>query len=716
MIRRVLLPRQVPAPKSKREQLAPAESQNQLPSVYRQLAENIPHVFWMADCRQKRLIYVSPAMLDLWLLEPRVILNDPSQWFAYIHPADRSRAEETLNRMLSGTLDACEYRIIRPDGEIRSVRNRSFPVPDTSGAISRVAGIVEDVTTEQEAQRAFRQSRDELVKHVNELKSENRERRRAEEELRSAKDLAEAGNRAKTQFVRNISHELRTPLNGIMGMLQIALDASPPADQEEYLRSASSSAAHLLAIVDDILDFSESETGRLEITPGPCDVRECVRDVVKRIAPQAFAKKLDLAFLVSVAVPPTVTADAKRIAQILGHLLTNAVKFSTDGYVCLEVAVARTSLGKPCLQFTVTDTGIGISPDHRETIFEAFTQADGSLTRSYGGLGLGLSICARLVALMGGEIIVESEPNRGSRFGFLLPIDAAEPANVRPREVLDGKKILVVEAGAAHVDMAVRSFSEVGMKVTVCHDGTSALAELDTPGADFDAILLGGKLPNDMDLVGLSDLMSNRYGLGRKLIVAPDPTAEQLELSRARKIGLALFNRPIDYDAVLEAIRKIVTAAEVEHPSSLPAVPAPPRSVSLRILLVEDNLINQTVLKRMLQKLGHLVTTADNGLIGLRALEEMNWAIDLVLMDMQMPELDGYETTKRIRAIERERGGHLPIVAATAHAMAGDAERCLNAGMDGYVTKPIQMDVLAAAIAKVVDHSPALALLDRKVS
>ena len=229
----------------------------------------------MADCNQGRLIYVSPAMLDLWLVEPQLIINDPSQWFASIHSADRSKAEESYAAMLSGRVNSCEYRLVRPDGEIRFVRNRCFPVPDASGVVVRIAGILEDVTSEHHARCQLQDSRDELVQHVNELKSENRERRRAEEQLIASRDLAEAGSRAKSQFLANISHELRTPLTGIIGMVQIALDGKPGEDQRECLQSAANSALNLLGIVDDILDFSEADTGRLRIGDAPFSPRKC---------------------------------------------------------------------------------------------------------------------------------------------------------------------------------------------------------------------------------------------------------------------------------------------------------------------------------------------------------------------------------------------------------------------------------------------------------
>lgn len=683
-------------------------------TIFQQLAESIRQVFWMADTQRGRLIYVSPAMLELWLIEPQVIINDPTQWFASIHPADRGSAEETLSSMLSGVANSCEYRIIRPDGEIRFVRNRSFPVRDSSGSITRAAGILEDVTSERDAQRALRQSRDELVQHVNELKSENRERRRAEEELRSAKDLAEAANRAKSQFLRNISHELRTPLNGIMGMVQIASETKEADDQRQCLQSAAGSAAHLLAIVDNILEFSESETGRIEITPAPFELRKCVRDVTKRIAHQATGKQLGFSYFVSAKAPETVTGDPSRLAQVLTHLLSNAVKFTNQGSVWLEVFPIEGAGNEHRLQFVICDTGIGVADESRKAIFEAFTQVDGSLTRPYGGLGLGLSLCARLVALMGGEISLESEPGKGSRFGFTIPLrsNLAGPTGSNG-DALAAYSVLVIEGSLGNRRAAELALGEAGLHVLFCVDARQALAEVERGTDRFLAIMLGAKLPNSNSLALAARLCAD-YGLRNKLLLTIDADQEQ-QLRMARELGIGrCFAQPVNYNEVLDSIRALVPQP-VLRPKSLRAAKPHLLGPSLQVLVVEDNPINQTVLKRMLEKLGHSVVTADNGLLALSTLERVAWNVDLVLMDVQMPELDGYETTERIRETERGRGGHLPIIAATAHAMTGDAERCLNAEMDAYITKPIQMEALSRVIAKVIAASP-IVPLERKVS
>ena len=688
-----------------------------LETVFRQIAENIRQVFWMADCKEGRLIYVSPAMLDVWLIEPRILVDDPTHWFASIHPADRERAAKTISAMLSGAVESCEYQVVRADGEIRAVRNRSFPVRDASGVISRMAGIIEDVTSERHAGRALQESRDELVHHVNELKSENRERRLVEEQLRSAKDLAEAGSRAKSQFLQNISHELRTPLNGIMGMLHLASDTEDPADKRECLRSAENSAAHLLAIVDDILEFSEMDSRRLEIVDAPFDLRKCVRDVVKRMAARASAKNLEFAYFISANVPETVVGDAKRLAQVLTHLVSNAVKFSKKGSVSLEVRSGADGQGSSRLEFVVSDTGIGVPEDSRKAIFEAFTQADGSLTRLHGGLGLGLSICARLVGLMGGEMSLESKAGEGSRFGFTLhwTVRGLSPRPLSSNSAT-GQPVLVVEERPVSRSFAERTFLEEDHPVICCSNAQQALDLLAENPERFAAILLGSGLTTAGG-DNLAELLSKEeYGFDHKLMLTLTSEAENAHAANRRGVQTnAYFPSPVDYDAIRERLRSIVAG------SSGPTSKASSAKLiaygrSLRILVAEDNPINQIVLTKMLQKQGHSVLTADHGVDALAKLEETGWDVDMVLMDMQMPELDGYETTKRIRGIEQARGGHLPIVAVTAHALAGDAERCINAGMDGYVTKPVQIEVLSRAMAKAIVTYRRVPDLDRKVS
>jgi two-component system sensor histidine kinase/response regulator len=504
-----------------------------------------------------------------------------------------------------------------------------------------------------------------------------------------------------------------------MGMLQISLDSELCDDQRECLQSAASSAAHLLDVVDNILEFSETDTGRVEIVRAPFDLRKCVREVVNRMSPQVFRKNLQLAYFISVDVPEMPVGDARRVAQVLTHLLSNAVKFTNQGSIGIESICVEDDGGRRTgVKFVVSDTGIGVAAESLDAIFEVFTQGDGSLTRSYGGLGLGLSISSRLVALMGGRMSVQSEPGKGSRFEFTVPL-VGSGLGPRPSSQggLPGRAVLIVEPDPATRSFAERALLEERLEVTCCSDAEQMLSVLTDDLRRFGAILLANELTGSSGF-DLAERLCKEFGLCDRVLMTLDRADESAQTVRCHELGVGgYFVRPVNYDEVREWLRSRMTGAPTPigpKNAMSPNVTAPIHS--LRVLLVEDNPINQTVLKRMLQKQGHSVLTADQGLAALSTLEEVNWEIDLILMDMQMPELDGYETTARIRVLEQTRGGHLPIIAATAHAMAGDAERCLGAGMDGYITKPIQIAVLSKAIAKVMSNPFPSSQLNRKVS
>ncbi len=699
------------------ERAAPACSS--FDTVFRQITESLGQIFWIADCEQKRLVYVSPSMFDTWLIDPRAVLNDASYWFASVHPADRERAEKAYFSMLDGDISSCEYRMVRADGEIRWVRSRNQVLhasPD--GGSKRVAGLLEDVTSERKAHNALQDSRDELVKHVNELKGENRERRRAEEQLRAAKDLAEAGSRAKSQFLRNVSHELRTPLNGIMGMVQLALESELSKDQRDFLNVASESATKLLAIVNDILDFTQTDTGRLELAEAPFNLRDAIREVANRVAPQAAEKQLDFAWFLSSHVPTSVVGDKRRLMQVVTHLCANAVKFTQQGSVTLEVS-CEDRADRRRVSFTVSDTGIGIPEECRSTIFEAFTQADGSLTRSQGGTGIGLAICSRLVALMSGDIGVQSEPGKGSRFTFSIPMGMSRTSlQVPSQSARKDHSVLIVDANAVTREFSSRLLAEEQLEGLTAASGRAAIDALESNRENMVAVLIAAELGDGEDGIVLAKTIADRFGYRQKLLIHLGRTHEAAsQITRCRELGfLNTFNWPLDYDEVRQRVRSLLAGPSPHNGGGGIIAAKSPVCQSLRVLLVEDNPINQTVLKRMLQKQGHSVVTADNGLEALTRLDEMSWAVDLVLMDVQMPEMDGYQATAKIRAMEQTRGGHLAIIAATAHAMTGDAERCLAAGMDGYISKPIQPDALPKAIMSALGRAQIDGELRQKVS
>lgn len=535
------------------------------------------------------------------------------------------------------------------------------------------------------------------------------ERKKTEAKLHQAMEAAEAANRAKREFLANVSHEVRTPMNGIIGLTLLTLGTDLTREQRENLEMVKASAESLLMVINDVLDFSKVEAGRLDMESVDVDLWDVVADATKALALRAHEKGLELGYRIAPDVPRHVLADPVRLRQILLNLLGNAIKFTDQGEAFVSVEVDALHAEAVDLHFQVRDTGMGIPKDKQRMIFEAFAQADGSTTRRYEGTGLGLSISSRLVELMQGHLSVESDVGQGSTFHFTVRFGCQNPHKRRASlpGVARAARVLVVDDNGTHREILRELLLGWGFVPTMVENGTVALATVEraeqTQGR-FDVMLIDASMP-DMDGFALAHALQRR-GCTTAVILMLTTVGRRGGRATDRDSRIAAYlTKPIKQDDLLQAIVRLLGADIVgKEAALLPNRPSPqsPRRSALKVLLAEDNVINQRLMVRLLENAGHQVTLARTGVAALDAIATTKPPFDIVLMDVQMPEMDGFEATAAIRAREQATGGHLPLVALTAHAMRGDRERCLEAGFDGYVSKPIHFQDLFDTIDELV--------------
>ena len=646
----------------------------------RHLTENIPEIFFVLDPEPVRVTYVSPAYEQIWQRPCQALYDRAEAWIDQVHGDDREYVIAKFDECLRGLLVVFDFRIQRQDGSIRNIRARSFPVLDAAGKCSRIVGIAEDTT-----QRVQQQV-----------------------ELLQAKEAAEAANRAKSEFLANMSHEIRTPMNGIIGLTDLVLETALTPDQAEYLHMVKSSADSLLTIINDILDFSKMEADKLDLESYSFRVRETLGELTKTVALAAEQKGLELILDIDPDVPVAVVGDAGRLRQVLLNLVGNALKFTQQGEIQVRVVVFSSSAEHVQLVFSVRDTGIGIPAEKQQMIFEAFSQAESSHTRKYGGTGLGLAISTKLVAMMGGRLWVESEAGKGSNFHFTIEVGRAEVASeAEPVELpeLVGVRILIVDDNATNRRLLEDSVKNWGMTPIVADGPDSAFRLLNESPHARPALLLTDAHMPEMDGFGLVKKIREVVSLGDLRIIVLTSAGQRGDGARCRELGVSAYlSKPFDRLELRTVLRRVLAGnVPAQKTNALITRHTIQQEMkSLSFLVAEDNSVNQRLITALLEKRGHRVVLAQNGREALNALEKQKF--DVVLMDCHMPEMDGFEATICVRQREQARGGHLPIIALTADAMARDKERCLAIGMDGFVSKPLKLDELFSVVENVIQR------------
>ena len=654
--------------------------------ILRAVIDGLPDLIYVKDT-EGRFLLANPAQRKFLTGNPEADLIGASDFSFF--PNETATAffndEQEIIRTGLPLVSQAEQMHDHEGNEVWILTTK-VPFRDKSGSIAGIIGIGRNVTA----------------------------RKQMEAELIKARIQADAANRTKSEFLANMSHEIRTPLNGVIGMTELALDTELTDEQREYLETVQLSAGTLLNVINDILDFSKIEAGRIDIEATDFDLRECVETTMKTLVHLAEARGLELLCDIGHDVPFIVQGDSTRLSQMIINLVGNAIKFTMEGQVAVKVEADPHRGECAVLHFTVSDTGIGIPRDKLNSIFDSFTQADASTTREFGGTGLGLTITSRLAALMGGKVWVESEPGKGSDFHFTVcvGIGAApilHPPSALPYEVLNNTRVLIVDDNLTNRFILDRMLTRWEMRVDCVDSGEGALREISSAQECDDPyrlIVTDKQMPN-MDGFNLVEQIRRTPEIAATRVIMMSSGAHRGDLSRCHELGLSAYlTKPVRQGELRDAIARSLDRRKEQGESRNPVL-AKDRRIAhthvLNVLLAEDNNVNQRLATRLLQKRGHRVTIANNGQEAIAHLEKTSF--DLVLMDVQMPHVDGLEATRIIRKQEEVTGMHQPIVALTAHAVKGDQERCEAAGMDGYLAKPIRPEQLDAVLRQ---YMPAL--------
>jgi PAS domain S-box-containing protein len=673
--------------------------QNESEDRFRLISETLPVGIFETDAKSECL-YTNTSWQEIFGVS--LIESLMSDWREFLHPDDRESVseqwEQTLRNLKAFSKDC---RVITPKGDERWIHLRSSPVFSDTG--TRYTGTVVDIT----------------------------DRKHTEVELKKAKDAAEAASIAKSEFLANMSHEIRTPMNGVIGMTNLLMDTGLDVEQSQFTETIRTSADSLMTVINDILDFSKIEAGKLELEVIDFDLRITLEEVSELMSLKAYEKGLEFASIVHHEVPSLLRGDPGRLRQILINLLGNAIKFTDSGEVTLKAILEEEDAHRVVIHFSVSDTGIGISKKDMDRLFKSFSQVDGSTSRNFGGTGLGLAISKQLTELMEGRIGVDSKEGQGSTFWFTVAIEK-QPEDRETLMILEDirkKRILFVDDNAINRQVYREQLKSWGCRYGEASSGTQAIDELRSAqeaGDPFEIGIIDMQMP-EMDGEELGRSIKQDADLADTILIMVSSMGVRGDVARLKKIGFAAYlTKPIKQSQLYDCLAATAKIwKEKKQPQDATIVTrhslADNKKQGVRILLAEDDATNQKVALHILKKFGYRADAAGNGQEVLQALEKVPY--DIVLMDIQMPVMDGYAATRRIRELELKaqqvklnkndsedltdseiqfstRSGRIPIIAMTAHAMKGDREKCIAAGMDDYTPKPINPEELLEKIEK----------------